>query len=143
MLSMFFYSSFQNGQITRERILVLFFFCSDVAILAIRNGLTGLVSNITRWSLDFIRNQVNILYIFKYFLCSPGQITRQMKWNQYIWRIFFGYFQFSESILLWKIFKKKSFFVKLIYLISRVFWACCALANILVTILRASSCKSE
>lgn len=49
---------FENGQITRERILVLFFFCSDVAILAIRNGLTGLVSNITRWSLDFIRHQI-------------------------------------------------------------------------------------
>ena len=51
--------SFQNGQITRERILVLFFFCSDVAILAIRQKATALVAQLTQWSLEFIRNQVN------------------------------------------------------------------------------------
>merc|ERR1719219_3046045 len=49
---------FENGQITRERILVLFFFCSDVAILAIRQKAASLVANLTQWSLDFIRNQI-------------------------------------------------------------------------------------
>ena len=49
---------FQNGQITQERILVLFFFCSDVAILAIRQGATALVEQLTRWSLEFIKKQV-------------------------------------------------------------------------------------
>ena len=53
---------FQNGQITRERILVLFFFCSDVAILAIRQRLTSLVAQLTQWSLEFIRNQVRKKY---------------------------------------------------------------------------------
>ena len=51
-------SLFENGQITRERILVLFFFCSDVAILAIRQKASQLVSQLTQWSLQFIRNQV-------------------------------------------------------------------------------------
>lgn len=49
---------FENGQITRERILVLFFFCSDVAILAIRRRASQLVAELTQWSLHFIRNQI-------------------------------------------------------------------------------------
>jgi len=49
---------FENGQITRERILVLFFFCSDVAILAIRRRASQLVAQLTQWSLHFIRNQI-------------------------------------------------------------------------------------
>jgi len=49
---------FSNGQITQERILVLFFFCSDVAILAIRQRATALVEQLTRWSLEFIRQQI-------------------------------------------------------------------------------------
>jgi len=49
---------FENGQITQERILVLFFFCSDVAILAIRQGATALVEQLTRWSLEFIKKQI-------------------------------------------------------------------------------------
>lgn len=50
---------FQNGIITRQRIVVLFFFCSDVAILAINQQASKLVSNLTEWSLTFIRNHVN------------------------------------------------------------------------------------
>lgn len=49
---------FSNGQITQERILVLFFFCSDVAILAIKQRATALVEQLTRWSLEFIRQQI-------------------------------------------------------------------------------------
>lgn len=49
----------QGGQITRERILVLFFFCSDLAILAVRCKLNGLMARLTQWTLVFIRDQVN------------------------------------------------------------------------------------
>lgn len=49
---------FKGGQVTRERILVLFFFCSDVAIFAIRSGAGKLISSLTEWSLLFIKDQV-------------------------------------------------------------------------------------
>lgn len=49
---------FKGGQVTRERILVLFFFCSDVAIFAIRSGAGKLISSLTEWSLLFIKEQV-------------------------------------------------------------------------------------
>jgi hypothetical protein len=44
--------------VTRERILVLFFFCSDVAIFAVRSRISGLLAQLTQWSLAFIREQV-------------------------------------------------------------------------------------
>ena len=47
----------QGGQITRERILVLFFFCSDLAIYSVRCRLNGMLAQLTRWSLMFIRGQ--------------------------------------------------------------------------------------
>jgi len=50
---------FHDGGITQERILVLFYFCSDLAIRAVKAGLTRLVSNLTRWSLAFIRGTVS------------------------------------------------------------------------------------
>ena len=49
---------FQGGKVTRERILVLFFFCSDVAIRAIKNNSEGWLSTLTQWSLVFIKEQV-------------------------------------------------------------------------------------
>jgi len=49
---------FQGGRVTRERILVLFFFCSDVAIRAIKSNSEGLLSTLTQWSLIFIKEQV-------------------------------------------------------------------------------------
>ena len=49
---------FQGGKVTRERILVLFFFCSDVAIRAIKNNSEGWLSTLTQWSLIFIKEQV-------------------------------------------------------------------------------------
>jgi len=49
---------FKGGQVTRERILVLFFFCSDVAIFAIKGGFGRLISSLTEWSLIFIKEQV-------------------------------------------------------------------------------------
>ena len=69
----FFFVSLQNGQITRERILVLFFFCSDVAILAIRRRASQLVAELTQWSLHFIRNQVRLF--LSSLLIFPSQIT--------------------------------------------------------------------
>jgi len=49
---------FKGGSVTRERILVLFFFCSDVAIFAIKTGAGRLLSSLTEWSLIFIKDQV-------------------------------------------------------------------------------------
>jgi len=49
---------FKGGCVTRERILVLFFFCSDVAIFAIRTGAGRLLASLTEWSLIFIKDQV-------------------------------------------------------------------------------------
>jgi hypothetical protein len=49
---------FQGGQITRERILVLFFFCSDLSIMAVRCQLNGMLAKLTQWTLLFIRNKV-------------------------------------------------------------------------------------
>ena len=43
---------------TRERILVFFFFCSDLAIQAIRLRLSGVVQQLAKWTLDFIRSTV-------------------------------------------------------------------------------------
>ena len=45
-------------EITRERILVLFFFSSDVAIRAVRKRLDGVLAALTTWTLDFIRERV-------------------------------------------------------------------------------------
>merc|ERR1712233_235996 len=41
---------FHDGGITQERILVLFFFCSDLALRALRAGLRATLSKLTRWS---------------------------------------------------------------------------------------------
>merc|ERR1712156_13789 len=49
---------FQGGRVTRERILVLFYFCSDVAIRAIKTNSEGWLSTLTQWSLIFIKEQV-------------------------------------------------------------------------------------
>ena len=47
---------------------MLFFFCSDVAILAIRQGATALVEQLTRWSLEFIKNRVKKNKTLLFFL---------------------------------------------------------------------------
>jgi len=49
---------FHDGGITQERLLVLFFFCSDLTIRACREGLTSLCRKITLWTLAFIRGTV-------------------------------------------------------------------------------------
>jgi len=49
---------FHDGGITQERILVLFFFCSDLAIRAVRSGLQSVVSSLTRWTVGFLRGTV-------------------------------------------------------------------------------------
>ena len=48
---------FQDG-VTQERVLVLFFFCSDLTVRALREGLASLVSRLTDWVLSFIRTAV-------------------------------------------------------------------------------------
>jgi len=49
---------FHDGGVTQERLLVLFFFCSDLTIRACRAGLASLCQRITGWTLDFIRGTV-------------------------------------------------------------------------------------
>merc|ERR1712192_101839 len=49
---------FHDGGITQERILVLFFFCSDLALRALRAGLRATLSKLTRWSVAFLRSTV-------------------------------------------------------------------------------------
>jgi len=51
---------FQDG-VTQERLLVLFFFCSDLALRALRAGLVSLVSRLTDWVVSFIRSVVTCL----------------------------------------------------------------------------------
>ena len=38
--------------------MVLFYFCSDLAIRAVKAGLMSVVANVTRWSVAFIRGVV-------------------------------------------------------------------------------------
>ena len=49
---------FGDGGVTQERIMVLFYFCSDLAIRAVKAGLMSVVANVTRWSVAFIRGVV-------------------------------------------------------------------------------------
>lgn len=49
---------FLNGNITRERIVVLFFFCSDLAISAITNGPIAYFKRLIQWSLNYILNNI-------------------------------------------------------------------------------------
>ena len=57
-LNTFIFFYFQGGRITRERIIVLFFFCSDVTIRAIKDNGEEWLSMLTQWSLIFIKDQV-------------------------------------------------------------------------------------
>ncbi|CAL8096187.1 unnamed protein product [Orchesella dallaii] len=49
---------FHGGGITRERILVLFFFCADVAIEALRRGFHQTFHQLISWSLRYIATSV-------------------------------------------------------------------------------------
>ena len=51
---------FQDG-VTQERLLVLFFFCSDLTLRALRAGLVSLASSLTDWVSAFIRRVVACL----------------------------------------------------------------------------------
>ena len=50
---------FHDGGVTQERLMVLFYFCSDLAVRAVKTGLLSLVSTLTSWSLTFIRGAVS------------------------------------------------------------------------------------
>ena len=51
---------FQDG-VTQERLLVLFFFCSDLTLRALKAGLVNLASSLTDWVSAFIRRVVACL----------------------------------------------------------------------------------
>jgi len=44
--------------VSSERLLVLFFFCSDLALRAMRQGLVRLLQSTSQWTLQFIRGTV-------------------------------------------------------------------------------------
>ena len=49
---------FEDG-VSPARLLVLFYFCSDLAVRAARAGLTNLLTSVTSWSLAFVRGAVS------------------------------------------------------------------------------------
>ncbi|KDR13623.1 uncharacterized protein LOC110835244 [Zootermopsis nevadensis] len=51
---------FQEGGVTSERVIVLFFFCSDLAIRALRNSLRDIFYLITYWSQRYIIEKLSV-----------------------------------------------------------------------------------
>lgn len=49
---------FPNGQVTREGIVVLFFFCSDVAFRAYSSGPIACFHQLINWSLHYIYQHI-------------------------------------------------------------------------------------
>jgi len=47
------YGLFQEGGVTWERVIVLFFFCADVSLRAVKEKLFGQFANILHWSIRF------------------------------------------------------------------------------------------
>ncbi|XP_057364542.1 uncharacterized protein LOC130685277 [Daphnia carinata] len=60
---------FSGGNLTKERILVVFFFCSDVALFALQNHTLNLFSKLIQWSTDYISGR------FSNFIHSQGGWT--------------------------------------------------------------------
>ncbi|KAK3096449.1 hypothetical protein FSP39_000275, partial [Pinctada imbricata] len=48
-----------SGNITESRVLFVFFFCSDLAIRALKQKLSDLFSRLLNWSMQFISNKVS------------------------------------------------------------------------------------
>lgn len=57
-LSLMLSQLFEDG-VTPARLLVLFYFCSDLAVRAARSGLLHLLTSVTSWSLAFVRGAVS------------------------------------------------------------------------------------
>ena len=57
-LSLLLSQLFQDG-VTPARLLVLFYFCSDLAVRAARAGLLHILTSVTSWSLAFVRGAVS------------------------------------------------------------------------------------
>ncbi len=50
---------FQDGKLSQERILVLFYFCTDLCICAVRRRLgRNILADLTAWTLRFLRDTV-------------------------------------------------------------------------------------
>lgn len=80
---MFNLTSFQGGNLTRERILVVFFFCSDVALFALQNHTVNLFCKLIQWSTDYVTGRLS------QFICSQGG-----------WVIDFNFLTFSCAAFL-------------------------------------------
>jgi len=57
-LSLMLSQLFEDG-VTPARLLVLFYFCSDLAVRAARSGLLHLLTSVTSWSLAFVKGAVS------------------------------------------------------------------------------------
>ena len=57
-LSLLLSQVFEDG-VTPARLLVLFYFCSDLAVRAARSGVLRLLTSVTSWSLSFVRGAVS------------------------------------------------------------------------------------
>ncbi|XP_060074871.1 uncharacterized protein LOC132554560 [Ylistrum balloti] len=58
MLSELFFSNVLSSAITRERLVVLFFFCSDIVIRSLKAKATDLFKKFIEWSTRFITSKV-------------------------------------------------------------------------------------
>ncbi|XP_033749714.1 apoptosis regulator BAX-like [Pecten maximus] len=58
MLSELFFSGGMSSAITRERLVVLFFFCSDIVIRSLKAKATDLFRKFIEWSTQFITSKV-------------------------------------------------------------------------------------
>ena len=57
---------------TRERILVVFFFCTDLALFALQNHTLNLFRQLMQWSTDFITGRLS------HFISNHGGWVRKM-----------------------------------------------------------------
>ena len=90
----FFY--LQGGRITRERIIVLFFFCSDVTIRAIKDNGEEWLAMLTQWSLSFIKDQVGSVVTRKAKYVYISVLT-----NNNLPLILFPFSQISFKVCSW------------------------------------------
>lgn len=49
----------QGGNMTRERVLVVFFFCSDLAVIALQSHALSIFRQLMQWSTGFITGRLS------------------------------------------------------------------------------------
>ena len=82
-LTMMLTELFQDG-VTQERLLVLFFFCSDLTLRALRAGLVSLASSLTDWVTAFIRTVVSGLVRCRGGWVSLASAVSAPDWSRHL-----------------------------------------------------------